>query len=139
MDWRDNSDKATSVFSSIFLHWPGLGYELRILLFPLSQAAPKTTRLLPLSRFSSLILIADKYNLKDLVGQCGNSLAQDLSLDNAIDIIDVAFKVSDAPNLRNTCVEYVGNNLGTLMKTARWRNVITPNSEILEAVLQKKC
>ena len=66
-------------------------------------------------------------------------MAQDLSLDNAIDIIDVAFKVSDAPNLRNTCVEYVGNNLGTLMKTARWRNVITPNSEILEAVLQKKC
>lgn len=90
-------------------------------------------------RFFSLILISDKYNLEDLGTLCEEALEKSLTLDNVFNIMDVAFKLNDAKNLRTACVEFATNNLGRLIKTPDWKKILTSKPEVLEAVLLERC
>ena len=67
------------------------------------------------------------------------SLEKTITQDNVFDVMDVAFKLSNAQNLRSACVEFVADHLGGLMKTEAWQRIVESKSEILEAVLEAKC
>ena len=84
-------------------------------------------------------MIADKYNLKDLVYSCAAYLVKIMSMDNALDFTVVAFRIIEPYNLRNVCINYIAENLKLFMKTPKWKEVIATNPEILEAILLKRC
>ena len=84
------------------------------------------------------MLIADKYNLDDLVTLCEASLVQTICLGNAIDIIDVAFKINGVDNLRSACIDYIATKLDSLFEDPKWATTVASNSKIMKAVLQKK-
>ena len=60
-----------------------------------------------------------------------------MKVENAVDIADAAFKVTDADRLKNFVVEFISKNLESVMKGPNWQK-ISNNPEILNAILIKK-
>ena len=69
---------------------------------------------------TELLLIADTFNLKGLINLCEAGLARSLTVSNAIEIMDVADKVTDASSLKNAAINFVADNLSLLIGTAYW-------------------
>jgi hypothetical protein len=83
----------------------------------------------------NLLLIADKYNIKSLVQFCQEELSQNLSLENALQILEISEKI-DVDHLRVETLAFVANNRKTLMLTDKWKQVVSSNHEILEEIIR---
>jgi hypothetical protein len=85
--------------------------------------------------FHSLLLIADKYNIKGLVQFCEEELSQNLRLDNALQILELYEKV-EADHLMAETLAFVANNRRSLIGTDKWRKVVSSNPKILEEIIR---
>ena len=83
----------------------------------------------------NLLLIADKYNIKSLVQFCQEELSQNLSLENALQILEISEKI-DVDHLRVETLAFVAKNRKTLMLTDKWKQVVSSNHEILEEIIR---
>ena len=81
-----------------------------------------------------LLLIADQFNLKDLVHLCESDISKTLSVDNAVKILNVADKVPEASRLQQLVLQFVAENILAVVGTEDWKNVIDPDLELLKAI-----
>ena len=81
-----------------------------------------------------LLLIANQFNLKDLIKFCEAMIAKTLSCDNALKILRVADEVPAASHLKEYVVQFVAKNISTLMDTEDWKEAVDPKPELLKTI-----
>jgi len=86
---------------------------------------------------TSLLLIADKYNIERLVQLCQDELSETLDLVNVIDALQVADQVG-AEELKDSAIDFISKNVKTLIKKPDWNEIIKPNPDFLNAILAKQ-
>ena len=81
-----------------------------------------------------LLLIADQFNIEDLIQFCLPEIATTLTCDNALQILDIASKVSNATLLEEYVTKFVAKNILTVVGTDDWKKFVDPNPELVEAI-----
>ncbi len=84
----------------------------------------------------SLLLIADKYQIKSLVQDCEKEMVKWLDMNNAIDFLNVADQTR-ANHLKDEASSFIAKNLKSLKNSSKWKQVIKPSADLLNAILQK--
>ncbi len=85
----------------------------------------------------SLLLIADKYDLKDLVKFCEDELSKNLDVGNAVETLKVSSQVN-SEYLKDFVIGFISKNLGTFLDTPTWNDMVLKDSEMVNAILRKK-
>ena len=84
-----------------------------------------------------LLVAAEKYNLVDLKKFCEESLCVNMTVENVLDLIELA-DLHDAANLRATALEFIGKNAKEVSAQKGWREKIPDlMADIFEAIIQK--
>ena len=81
-----------------------------------------------------LLLIGDQFNIEDLVQFCLPEIATTLTCENALQMLDIARKVTNATLLKNYITKFVAKNILTVVGTDDWKKFVDPNPELLEAI-----
>ena len=69
---------------------------------------------------TDLLMFAQKYLMKPLVEECKNQLVAKLAIDNAFDLIKVAY-FNDDDDLLKTTSKFLSKNLGQLRESEEWQ------------------
>jgi len=72
------------------------------------------------TKFKELIVLADKYQVLELVNFCGNKLVESLSKENVLELGQLAER-HNADKLLNKCIKYVLKNLPNSLNKD-WKN-----------------
>jgi hypothetical protein len=83
-----------------------------------------------------LLLLADKYNLSDLVYHCGITLAENLKLENAVAVLNVAVKTSSKYLLKRAA-SFVARNFPKIKATPEWKKLKNENPSAIVPVLEE--
>ena len=83
-----------------------------------------------------LLLLADKYNLSDLVNHCGITLAENLKLENAVAVLNVAVKTS-SKYLLKMAASFVARNFPKIKATPEWKKLKNENPSAIVPVLEE--
>ena len=81
-----------------------------------------------------LLRIAEKYNIKSLVDFCAKHLEENLSLENALDVL-VASHVTNQKGLFDAASNFVAENRGNLVKTDSWNELMETNPKLANDVV----
>lgn len=81
-----------------------------------------------------LMILADQFNLKDLIHLCEEELSKLVSRSNAIRILNIADKVAEAKRLKSYVVKVVAKNIFAFIGTEDWKAVVDPNPELLATI-----
>ena len=88
-------------------------------------------------RTKHLLIAAEKYNLVDLKLLCEESLCINMTVENVLDLIEIA-DLHDAANLRATALKFIGKNAKQVAAQKGWREKIPDvMADIFEAIIQK--
>jgi len=70
-----------------------------------------------------LLKLANEFKIKGLIKLCGRNLARTLTPENALDLLDEAYKHPDGTlkNLRDSVLDFCSENYRELKKTDRWK------------------
>ena len=89
---------------------------------------------------TELLLLADKYDLPDLVHICEVALARDVSheypMEASLGILDIANRIS-SEYLIKVCSTFVAKNLVKLMTTPEWTRIVKENPGALISVFKE--
>ena len=85
----------------------------------------------------NLLLIADKYDLKDLVKFCEDELSNNLEVENAFPTLEVASQVN-SEYLNSFVIGYISKNLGAFLDTPTWKDIVLKDPEMVNAILRKR-
>lgn len=77
-----------------------------------------------------LLQAADKYDLKELKDICADAAIEQINLDNAAEMIDLAYKY-DAIELKKNVVIFVRQNSDELAKTNGWKSLMKQRKDIM--------
>ena len=83
-----------------------------------------------------LLVLADKYDLPDLVAHCELVLAKELNEETCLDLLDLAHKVS-SDYLTKLCSSFVAKNLSKLKDRPEWANLAKTNPTALLKVFEQ--
>ena len=85
---------------------------------------------------ADLLRLAEKYNVKNLVGLCAKHLEENLSLENALDVLITSHR-TNRKSLFDATINFVCENRGYLTKTDpdSWKEWMKTNQELANAVL----
>ena len=81
-----------------------------------------------------LLLIADQFNIEELIQFCQPELAKSLTCENALQMLDTASKVTNATLLEEYVTKFVAKNILKVVGTEDWKKFVDPNPELLEAI-----
>ena len=85
---------------------------------------------------TELLLLADKYDMPDLVCLCQVALIKDITLETSLGILDIANRLS-SDYLIKVCSAFVARNLQKLMPTSEWTRISKENPEALLSVFKE--
>ena len=85
---------------------------------------------------SDLLRLAEKYNIKSLVDFCVKYLEENLTLENALDIL-VTSHLTNQQGLFDAATNFVHENRRYLVNTDLWKGLIEANSKLASDVLMK--
>ena len=87
-----------------------------------------------------LLLIADQYNLKDLIQLCEMEISKTMTCQNAIEILNIANKVADAKRLREFANEFVVENILSIVTNDGWKQLLAQSNllEVYQRIDAKK-
>ena len=83
-----------------------------------------------------LLLLADKYDLPDLVSHCEQSLAKELNEETCLNLLEVAYKVS-SDHLVKLCSGFAAQNLAKLKASPDWTRISKTNPAALLTILEE--
>ena len=81
-----------------------------------------------------LLKVADKYLMNNLVAKCVEFFKSNLTLENALDIMLVAYQMNQN-NLLETTFKFAFDNKGQLAKTEMWNNMIRDHSDLIAKLI----
>ena len=81
-----------------------------------------------------LLKVADKYLMNNLVATCVEFFKSNLTLENALDIMLVAYQMNQN-NLLETTFKFACDNKGQLAKTEMWNNMIRDHSDLIAKLI----
>ena len=83
-----------------------------------------------------LLLIADQFNLKDLIRMCETAVSKTMTRKNAIKILNVANKVADAKRLKDSASKFVVENILSIVSNDAWKEVFARSNllDVLESI-----
>ena len=81
-----------------------------------------------------LLRLAEKYNIKSLLEFCAKHLEENLSLENALDILVTSHRTNQK-SLFDATINFVCENRGHLVKTDSWKELMKTNQELASDVL----
>ena len=86
---------------------------------------------------ANLLVAAEKYNLVDLKKLCEESLCVHMSVNNVLDMMELA-DLHNAANLRAMALKFIGRNAKEVSSQEEWRerfpDVVV---DIIDAIIQK--
>ena len=87
-----------------------------------------------------LLLIADQYNLKDLIQMCETEISRKLTCENAMKILNTANKVADAERLKDFATKFVIKNIASIISSEEWKEVFGRSNllDVLESIRGEK-
>ena len=80
-----------------------------------------------------LLMLADKYNVNDLVDECAKYFESNLSLENALDVL-VTAEITNQKNLFEAASRFVCKNIGILRKSSAYQDLLKNNPSMLAIV-----
>ena len=80
-----------------------------------------------------LLRLADKYNVTSLVDFCVHHLEENLSLENALDVL-VASHLTNQKSLFDATSNFVYANKENLVKTESWKEIMEANPKLASDV-----
>ena len=83
---------------------------------------------------SDLLRLAEKYNVKSLVEYCVEHLEENLSLENALDVL-VASHLTNQKSLFDATSNFVYANKENLVKTESWKEIMEVNPKLANDVV----
>lgn len=86
----------------------------------------------------SLFLIADKYNITDLVRLCEKRVGKTLKAGNVLYILAISDQIG-AKHLRSKSMAFVARNISTLQETSEWKEIIEKDEELKTQILNNQC
>ena len=81
-----------------------------------------------------LLRLAEKYNIKSLMDFCSEYLEENLSLENALDVL-VTSHVTKKTGVFDNAAKFVCENRGHLIKTDSWKELLETNQKLANDVL----
>jgi len=85
----------------------------------------------------TLLLLADKYNVCDLVTECEDLLIKNITDANAVDLLDISSKVPAVSALLKTTSGYIARHFNRIKKTGDWKRLTEHNPSALKHVLDE--
>ena len=85
---------------------------------------------------TELLLLADKYDLPDLVHLCEVALAKDITLETCLGFLDITNRIS-SHYLIKLCSAFVAEHRRHLMTTSEWTRIAKENPLALISVLEE--
>ena len=85
---------------------------------------------------TELLLLADKYDLPDLVNLCEVALAKDITLETCLGFLDITNRIS-SKYLIKLCSAFVAEHRRHLMTTSEWTRIAKENPLALISVLEE--
>ena len=84
----------------------------------------------------TLLEAAEKYDLQELKHMCENCLSEDISVDNCIDLLNLA-ELYGADDLKKRLLQFVAVNGKSLLHKSSWKDDVCPEIvvDMLEAVI----
>jgi len=103
--------------------------ELKIVDFPLKTVLSMlefiyTHQLSNEKGYDDLLLIADKYDMKSLLGRCETELASELCLENVLDLLELSRRTS-ASQLIKTTIQFIGQQDDVIRKQSKYNEMMT--------------
>ena len=83
---------------------------------------------------TDLLRLAEKYNVKSLVEYCVDHLEENLSLENALDVL-VASHLTNQKYLFDATSNFVYANKENLVKTESWKEIMEANPKLANDVV----
>ena len=83
---------------------------------------------------SDLLRLAEEYNIKSLMDFCSEYLEENLSLENALDVL-VTSHVTKKTGVFDNAAKFVCENRGHLIKTDSWKELLETNQKLANDVL----
>ena len=77
-----------------------------------------------------LLKAADKYNIRGLIRFCSEHLSNSLTLDNALDVMVIAYQ-TDQNDLLDAAFKFVLKNKGKLVKTDTWKEMVKTYPDLI--------
>ena len=134
----NRSDVFAGLFSS------GTWLENKSNKFPIKDHSPEVvkqtlefiyTNQIPAGTTASLdlLIIADQFNLKDLIRLCESELSKTMTCENAIKILSMAEKIADAKRLKDFAAEFIYKNMLSIVSPKEWKQ-IAESTNLLEVI-----
>ena len=83
-----------------------------------------------------MLLIGDKYDLKELVQFCEQELAKSLGLENAIEFLGMAEK-GNSKYLKDTAMTFISKNLKIFLNTQEWKDLNAREPDMTNNIFKK--
>ena len=83
---------------------------------------------------ADLLRLAEKYNIKNLMDYCIQHLEENLSLENALDVL-VASHLTNQKSLFDATSNFVYANKENLVKTESWKEIMEANPKLANDVV----
>ena len=82
---------------------------------------------------SDLLRLAEKYNIITLVDFCSKYLEENLSLENALDVL-ITSHLTHQKSLFNAATNFVHENKGQLVQTDSWKELMEGNPKLANEI-----
>ena len=83
-----------------------------------------------------LLRISEKYNIKSLMDFCSKHLEENLSLENALDVLVSSHLLPNQKGLFDAATNFVCENRGYLVKTDSWKELMKTDQKLANDVFR---
>ena len=81
----------------------------------------------------NLLLLAEKYNVRGLMNYCVDYFEENLSLENALDVL-VSSHLTNQKRLFDVATKFAIENKGLLVKTESWKELLETNPKLASKI-----
>ena len=82
---------------------------------------------------SDLLILAEKYNIRGLMNYCVKYFEENLSLENALDVL-VSSHLTNQKRLFDAATKFAYENKGLLVKTESWKELLETNPKLANKI-----
>ena len=80
-----------------------------------------------------LLILAEKYNIRGLMNYCVKYFEENLSLENALDVL-VSSHLTNKKRLFDAATKFAYENKGLLVKTESWKELLETNPKLANKI-----
>ena len=84
---------------------------------------------------SNLLILADRYNVKSLTSMCIQYLEENLSLENALDVLTAA-NLTSKKDLFDAAAKFVFENKQSVVKTEAWKELSENHPDLIVKIMK---